>query len=308
MGNKFLTGVYPVMLTPFTAENQVDYENLEKLVEWYIDAGVAGLFAVCQSSEMFFLTLEERVNITKFVVEKVAGRVAVVASGHISDSLEEQAEELNAVAQAGPDAVILLTNRLAREEEDDGVWIRNLELLLEKLPADLPLGFYECPYPYKRVMTPEQLRWCGNTGRFYFTKDTSCDLGQIKKKLEATRGSNIRLYNANTSTLLESLQEGASGFSGVMANFHPGLYVWLTENFRKEPEKARQVADLLTVASLIERQVYPVNAKFYQRQIGNFKTIHTRSKDSSLFNATCELEMDQLTRLVEFVGKAVLEG
>ncbi len=306
MGNKFANGVYPVMLTPFTKDNQVDYDALDKLTEWYLDAGAAGLFAVCQSSEMFYLTLEERIDITKFIVKKAAGRTAVVSSGHTADTIHEQAYELNRIAGAGADAVILLTNRLAKEEESDEIWLENLKQLLEKLPEDLPLGFYECPYPYKRVITPELLKWCGDTGRFYFIKDTSCDLENIKNKLEAIKGNNIRLFNANTSTLLESLQAGASGFSGVMANFHPELYVWLTENFNKEPEKARQIADLLTVASLIERQVYPVNAKYYQTQIGNFKTILTRSKDPALFNSTCQLEMEQLTRLVEFTKNLIL--
>ena len=55
MRTEFPKGVYPVMLTPFTEDNKVDYESLGRLIEWYIDAGVAGLFAVCQSSEMFFL-------------------------------------------------------------------------------------------------------------------------------------------------------------------------------------------------------------------------------------------------------------
>ncbi len=52
-GNKFPNGVYPVMLTPFTEQNQVDYAALGKLVDWYIEKGVAGLFADCQSSRCF---------------------------------------------------------------------------------------------------------------------------------------------------------------------------------------------------------------------------------------------------------------
>ena len=59
---RFPGGVWPVMLTPFTEENQVDYAALKELVEWYIKNGVDGLFAVCQSSEMFKLTLKERVT------------------------------------------------------------------------------------------------------------------------------------------------------------------------------------------------------------------------------------------------------
>ena len=256
MNKKFPDGVYPVMLTPFTEENKVDYDSLGRLVEWYIASGAAGLFADCQSSEMFFLSLEERVEIARFVKEKAAGRVPVVASGHISDTIEAQAEELNRIAETGVDAVILLTNRLAAEEKSDEVWLENLEKLLEKLPSDMALGFYECPYPYKRIISPELLKWCADSGRFYFIKDTSCDKEIIRKKLEAVKGSSLKLFNANSSTLLETLQMGASGFSGVMANFHLDLYAWLCGNYETNPEKSREIADFLTTASLIERQVY----------------------------------------------------
>lgn len=141
MSKNFNNGVWPVMLTPFTDDNRVDYDSLEKLINWYIENGVAGLFADCQSSEMFFLSLEERVELARFIKEKAAGRVPVVASGHISDMIEDQAEELNAVAGTGVDAVILLTNRLAAEEESDEVWLENLKKLLALLPEDLALDF-----------------------------------------------------------------------------------------------------------------------------------------------------------------------
>ncbi len=299
MQHTFPNGVYPVMLTPFTEDNKVDYEALGKLVDWYIEKGVAGLFADCQSSEMFFLSLEERVEIGRFVKERAAGRVPVVTSGHISDSLEDQAKELTAIAKTGADAVILLTNRLAKEEESDEVWLENLKKLLEMIPKDVPLGFYECPYPYKRIISPELLKWCADSGRFYFIKDTSCDIENMKAKLDAIKGTNLKLYNANTSTLLESLELGGSGYSGVMANFHPELYVKLCESFWQGDGQSRKIADFLTVASLIERQVYPVNAKYYQKSIGNFNSIMTRTRDPKELNATGILEIQQLVRFTE---------
>lgn len=301
----FNNGVWPVMLTPFTDNNSVDYESLGKLVDWYIENGVAGLFADCQSSEMFFLSLEERVKIASFVKERAAGRVPVVASGHISESLEDQAEELNAIAKTGVDAVIMITNLLAKEDESDEIWLENLKKLLDKLPEDLALGFYECPYPYKRIISPELLKWCADTGRFYFIKDTSCSIENIRAKLEQIEGSHLKLFNANSSTLLETLEMGCSGFSGVMANFHTDLYVWLCENYDKEPEKARILADFLTMASLIERQVYPVNAKYAQQKMGNFSSIYTRTKDAALLNDTGKLEVEQLMRLTDYMRKQI---
>ena len=305
MTKEFPNGVYPVMLTPFTENNEVDYEALGKLIDWYIEKGVNGLFADCQSSEMFFLSLEERVKIGEFVKKHADGRVPVVTSGHISDSLEDQAKELTAIAGTGADAVILLTNRLAKENESDEVWLENLKKLLEMIPKDVPLGFYECPYPYKRIISPELLKWCADTGRFYFIKDTSCDIENMKAKLEVIKGTNLKLFNANTSTLLETLELGASGYSGVMANFHPELYVKLCNIYKEDPSKARKIADFLTVASLIERQVYPVNAKFYKKSIGNFNSIMTRTRDIKELNATGILEIQQFVRFNEEFEKTL---
>ena len=96
MSNNFPGGVWPVMLTPYTKDNQVDYQALAELIEWYKREGVSGFFAVCQSSEMFFLSLEERVAVARFVKEH-AGDLPVVASGHVSDAFEDQVEEITGI-------------------------------------------------------------------------------------------------------------------------------------------------------------------------------------------------------------------
>ena len=82
---KKIDGIVPVMLTPFTENNEIDYEGLGHLIDWYIENGADALFAVCQSSEMLFLSLEERVKLSQFVVEYTNNRIPVISSGHISD-------------------------------------------------------------------------------------------------------------------------------------------------------------------------------------------------------------------------------
>lgn len=298
MENNFPGGSWPVMLTPFTADNKVDYPALKELVDWYIAGGVSGMFSVCQSSEMFYLSLEERVEIAKKTVEFADGRVPVIASGHISDSLEKQIEELNAMAKTGVDAVIFITNRLAAEDESDEIWIENCKKLLDAIDPSVPLGFYECPYPYKRLLSPETIRWCAQTGRFYFLKDTCCDMEQIAEKLECIKGTNLKLYNANTTTLLESMRAGAAGFCGVMDNFHPQLYTWLCEHY--EDEKANEISDFLTIASLIERQYYPVNAKYHLAENeGLHITTTSRTKDAAGLTETFKKEVKMLDRMAK---------
>lgn len=292
----FPGGVWPVMITPFTDDNMVDYPALERLVNWYIEQGVSGLFAACQSSEIFFLSLEERVKITETVVRTAAKRVPVIASGHVSDTLEAQADELNAIARTGVDALILITNRLAGQNESDAVWLANMERLLSLLDNNLPLGFYECPYPYKRLMTAETLRRCVTDDRFCFLKDTCCNIEEIRVKLDLLRGSGLKLYNANTSTLLESLRCGAAGYSGVMANFHPKAYVWLCNNIGDS--KADSLADWLSIASMIERQCYPVNAKHHLSQLEHLNfSVASRTRNAAELTPVFRQEVAAMERI-----------
>lgn len=296
------SGVWPTMLTPFTEENTVDYDSLERLIEWYIQQQVHGLFAVCQSSEMFFLTLDERVEIARFVVEKTAGRVPVVASGHVADHIDQQAEEIRRMVSTGIDAFVLVSNRLAGSNESDEVWKRNAEILLNEI-QDISFGIYECPYPSKRLLSPELLKWCSDTGRFSFLKDTCCDLDQIRLKLDAVKGTNLKIYNANTATLLDSLRMGASGFSGILANFYPDLFVWMVENWQDDPLKAESVQSFLGPASLIELQNYPVNAKYHLQSEGIIDTMLCRVKDAAEMTSSQRMEVGQLKQLYGLVRK-----
>ncbi|WP_028548303.1 dihydrodipicolinate synthase family protein [Paenibacillus sp. UNC451MF] len=307
MKNNIPTGVWPTMITPFTNSNEVDYIALEQLIEWYINQGVHGLFAVCQSSEMFYLSLEERVRIARFVKEKSDGRVPVIASGHISDGFDDQVDELQRMADTGVDAVVLVSNRLASSEESDEVWSHRTQQLLDRIP-DVSFGIYECPYPYKRLLTPTMLEWCADSGRFLFLKDTSCDINSIADKLDAVRGSQLQIFNANSATLLESLKLGAAGFSGVMANFHPDLYVRLTELWSVEPDAAETIQSFAGAASLVELQMYPINAKYHLQQRGLPITLHCRSKDASAFRENHRREVEQLDSLYKLVKGGFLNA
>ncbi len=286
-------GVYPTMITPYTSDNKVDYDALAALVEWYIEQGVHGLFAVCQSSEMQHLSLEERTGIARFVKEKSAGRVAVVASGHISESMEDQLIELKAMQDTGADAVVVITGRMARQDENDEVWKRNAEIIMKEIP-NLPLGVYECPAPYHRLMSPELVKWCADTGRFVFLKDTCCDLDQLRAKCQAVEGTNFKIYNANAASLLESLKLGCAGFSGIMANFHPDLYVWLVENWEKESERAEMLQNYLGMASLAEGQKYNINAKYHLQLEGLPVELYSRTRDYRELRASDRLVVRQL--------------
>lgn len=258
------------MITPYRADGSIDYEMAEKYVDWYYEAGLEGIFAVCQSSEIFFLSLEERVELNRRVYNRakaLSKDFVVVSSGHVSDTIEDQAKELNAIYESGTDALILITNRLDPNNEGDDVFIANAEKLIAKLPPEAKLGFYECPHPYKRLVTPKILDWCLSTGRFYYMKDTCCDAEVIRQRIEQLKGSEFKLLNANCQTLLESMRAGAHGYCGIMCNFHPKLYAWLGKNI--DSEKADLVQSVIGTFGFTEVGLpYPLTAKYHMNLCG----------------------------------------
>ena len=245
------------------------------LTEWYIQSGCTGLFATCLSSEMYNLSREERLELARHVAAKAAGRVSVVASGTFEEeesSVEAQAEFVRAMAKH-VDAVVVIVANMAKEDEDNSIWRSNVQKLLDLTPG-VPLGLYECPRPYHRLLDADTLSWCAATGRFLFHKDTCCVKQGLADKLSALNkldsSTPFRFYNANVATVLYSDQRGGSGFSGICANFYPQVMVWLTANTTHP--RAPHVQKMLAVCENVVCCKYPTSAKAYLNMFEGFET------------------------------------
>lgn len=296
-------GIYPTMITPYTPDGTIDEEGVRELTRWYVHHGCTGIFASCQSSEIFYLTQKERVRLVQLVKEEAemiareSGRdpVTVVASGHVSDDRDAQLEELNAVWEAGADAVVLISNRLDIQARSEAAWAGDLESLISRLPEGMRLGIYECPYPYKRLLSKEMLQAVADTGRFYFFKDTCCSPERLKERIAQLKGSRLKLFNANAQTLLYSLQCGGYGYSGVMVNFQPKAYVWMYDNYRQKRRKAEQLQALLSMSAFSESLAYPVTAKYYLHTYEHLGITHlSRSRDPDCFGSYDRIAMAQI--------------
>lgn len=293
-------GVYPTMLTPFTKDNKIDFDGVSALLDWYKEKGVDGVFAICQSSEIFYLSFEERLSLIRYIMAHRPLGMTVVASGHTADDFDTQIEEAKAFVATGIDAYVFISNRFASADESDDILLERMLRAADALPG-VPLGVYECPYPYKRKLTPYVLKKMAESGRFLFLKDTCCSLEELHDKLKAVKGSNLKIFNANAATLLKSLQMGCSGYSGVMANFHPELYSELCTCYKSDPKKAELLEDLVGFFSVAECQCYPVNAKYYLGLDGVKIGIKTRSRSEDELTGSRRLEIEELYRLTKAI-------
>lgn len=306
-----INGNYPAMITNYLPDGSIDYNSVEKLTEWYWEKGCAGVFATCQSSEIFYLSLKERITLAEKVVNKVKelnarevrGYFSVVASAHVSDGFEAQVEELTAISELKPDAVVFITNRLDISKRGEDYWCEDLDRLIAALPKEIPLGLYEAPMPYKRLLTDKMLRHCVGTGRFEFVKDTCCDAAVIKRRLGIIKGSKVKLFNANAQTLLTSMKDGAHGYCGIMSNFHPEIINYICEH-PLDP-KADEVEDFFCLAAFTEALHYPVIAKYNLIKYNNIgKSLYSRS---CRINELPDYDKDVIDRMAAFAKRLCVQ-
>lgn len=297
-------GVWPTMITPFTSDNKPDFKAIAELCDWYVEKGCTGIFAVCQSSEMAFLSESEKTDIAKAVVDAVGGRIQVVASGHTADDKPTQFREIENMMKTGVDAYVLVSNRLDQKNEGEAVFTANAQEIFDRFP-EVDFGIYECPMPWKRLVSTEFLRKAGKEGRMVFLKDTCCDYELIRERLKAVEGTPLKIFNANAASWFDSTCHGGAGYNGVMANFHPDIYKWAFDHRDSDPEKAKLVSDWLTMAGMIEMRIYPVSAKLHQDLVDVHMGLTTRSADVNKLDKNATQEVLSLIEMEKEVRKAL---
>lgn len=281
------------MLTPFKENGEIDLKGLDKLTELYIEAGAKGLFANCQSSEMYNLSDEEKLLIVKQVLKAAGGSIPVVAVGNFGKTIGQQADFVHKIYDTGVKAVIMVTGLIAEENESDEVFDQKV-LQLFDLTEKIPMGFYECPEPYKRILTAAQLEKFVATGRIIYHKDTCLDINMIREKLAATEAyPSFGLYDAYAVNAVDSLKEGAAGLSCIQGNFFPELIVWLCKNFNTGEDKVAKVQQFLTNHMEVVHHAYPVVAKYYLQKRGLDISTFTRAK-ADLLSPEVKNKIDRL--------------
>ena len=276
--NEIPGGIWPVMLTPFNVKGGIDLNGLEALTEFYIASGASGLFTNCLSSEMFQLSPEERLALTKAVVVFAGDRLPVFSTATFSQDQEKNVDFISRIYDKGVTGVVINSNQICDESDGEGVFRSKLESLVEAT-GDILLGMYECPVPYKRLLSQELLVWMASTGRFSYFKDTCCNNKLIRARISVSENSSLSLYNADTPTALQSLRDGAAGLSPIGANFYPELYTYLCSNARKEETmEFMKVWQFILVNDPLVDALYPFSAKWFLQQRGLPISTHTRTR------------------------------
>ena len=284
-----------MLLTPLNARNEVDLDALDAIVDLYVGAGVAGLFTSCLSSEVFDLSAEERLEITRRVCRRAAGKIAVVAGGNFGVNLEEQAHSLTGVYQAGADVAVALISILPSRKDLGNQLMRLAEL------TSVPLGVYECPEPEHRLLSPEEVGRLAWSGRFIFMKEASRNVEISSAKIRAAEGSPLRVFQANLKCTPDTLAAGASGHAGVVANICPEMCQAYCDGSVTDPDRNRRIYESMQlIHDLMVGHSYPASGKYILHKRGLPITSFCRTVETGQFSKEDRRVIDSFLQHFDF--------
>ena len=252
-------GVISLLLTPFHPDRSIDWATYDTYVDWQLAQGPAGLFAVCGSSEMKWLDLEERLELARRAVAR-AGDVPVFATANLGPDPAEHAHEIALMAASGVTAVVLIPQPALA-----GDVARYADYLLRLVEgAPVPVLLYEWPQVDDYLLDIAVVSAVAHA--VSGIKDTTCTLEGIGGKLRVATDTVI--YQANLPFLVDSLRMGARGVMAVVSTACADQLVRLWDSFRSgSGDLHRQHRELVMLDGLL-RQAYPISAKYVVAQRG----------------------------------------
>ena len=215
MAVKAFKGVITALITPF-ADGKIDEPAFERIVERQIEAGVHGLAPVGTTGEGSTLNHQEHRRMVRLCVERVAGRVPVIA-GAGSNSTAEALEFVAQAAEAGADAALVVTPYYNRPSQE-GLY-QHYAALAEK--AELPIFVYNVPSRTSVDISDETLARLAELPNVAGVKDATGDLA--RPSLQRRRfGPDWILLSGDDPSALGYMAHGGHGCISVTANVAPG--------------------------------------------------------------------------------------
>ncbi len=255
-------GVWPIMVTPFNTDGQVDYNGVRNLVELYKGIGVSGIFTLGLTSEVFELNYEESLKIVKVAIEAGEGEMPIVVVGNFGKTLHEQGRALMEFYEMGASAAIVATSILP-DRHDLG---RQL-LKLGKLTG-IPLGIYESPLPAHRLLSISDLKKVSQSKQFLFMKDTCRDNEIFSFRANLCCKTNLKLFQANLGCLPDSLKVGAAGFCGILSGIAPQMCKVICDMSDKYEARGDLHKILMELEGLMKSMGHPASSKYILKRRG----------------------------------------
>ena len=257
MKNTIFEGVATALITPMLEDGSIDYEAFGRIIDWQIEQGVNAIVSVGTTGEGSTLDDAEHKAAMKFTVDRVAGRVPVIAGTGSNDtayaiSLTEYACDI------GADAMLLVTPYYNKATQE-GLY-QSFKLIADK--STKPCILYNVPSRTGCNLLPATVARLADHPNIVAVKEACGSISQVAELAHAV-GDKIDIYSGNDDQIVPILSLGGKGVISVLSNIMPAETVEMCNAFfRGDVAKSRKLQlDLLPLIDALFCEVNPIPVK-----------------------------------------------
>ena len=249
-----LEGSIVALVTPFTADGDVDFEALGRLVDFHLEAGTDAILTLGTTGESSTMTDAEDDAVCAFVVERVSGRIPVIAGSGSNSTQTMRAKSLS-YQRLGADGLLIITPYYNKANEE-GIY-RHLATVADAV--DVPCILYNIPGRTGCSISVRNVERLAAHENVMAIKEASGSIAYAAD-IAHTLGPDFKMFSGNDDMVVPLMSLGASGVISVWANVQPALVHDMVRAFADgDVARARaiQIAGLPLVHALFS-EVNPI--------------------------------------------------
>ena len=256
MKNTVFTGAATAIVTPLTKDG-IDYEAFGRLIDWQIEAGIDAIVAVGTTGEGSTLDDAEHKEAIRFAVERVAGRVPVIA-GTGSNDVAYAISLTKFACEVGADAMLLVTPYYNKATQKG--MIESFRAIADA--STKPCILYNVPSRTGCNLLPASVAALADHPNIVGIKEASGNISQIAE-LAALVGDKMDIYSGNDDQIVPILSLGGKGVISVLSNIMPKETSDMCKLFfdGRIAEARKLQLDLLPLVNALFSEVNPIPVK-----------------------------------------------
>ena len=239
-----LQGSLVALVTPMLPNGDIDYQSLEKLIDWHIQQGTDGIVSVGTTGESATLNVKEHLEVLAFTIKYVDRRIPVIA-GTGANSTIEAIELTSEAKRLGADHVLLVTPYYNKPNQKG--LISHYSAIADAVNISQIL--YNVPSRTACDLLPSTVAILSNHKNITGIKEAVADEIRIKELVAISKDVNneFLIFSGDDPTFMKSLLLGTHGVISVSANVSPNTHSQICAAVRNgELEKAKKINDINT--------------------------------------------------------------
>ena len=257
MKNTIFTGMATAIVTPMHTDGSIDYEALSRFVEFQIDSGINGLVVMGTTGENATIEPEDQKKVIAYTVEKVAGRVPVIA-GTGTNNTEHVLRNTRNACQVGADAILVVTPYYNKATQNG--LVTHFTAVADE--STLPVILYNVPGRTGCNLLPKTVAKLSEHPNIAAIKEATGSLAQMIEIMHLC-GDKIDVYSGEDGLTVPMMAMGAKGTISVLSNVAPRQSVAMTDACLRGDyaAAAKMQCDLLPLINALFSEVNPIPAK-----------------------------------------------